>query len=97
MGPVAAGGGRGIGPVGTTGESPTLTHDERRQLIELAVKFARQRCQVVAGTGSNSTRDTLAHTREAQETGARGPLGAVPLSNQPTQQGASRQSGRVRT
>lgn len=85
-----AGGVRGIVPVGTTGESPTLTHDERRQLIELAVKFARQRCQVIAGTGSNSTRDTIAHTREAQGIGADGALVVVPYYNKPSQEGLFR-------
>lgn len=85
-----AGGVRGIVPVGTTGESPTLSHDERRQVIELAVKVARGRCQVVAGTGSNSTRDTIAHTREAQEIGADGALVVAPYYNKPSQEGLFR-------
>lgn len=84
------GGVRGIVPVGTTGESPTLSHDERRQVIELAVKFARRRCQVVAGTGSNSTRETVAHTREAQEIGADGALVVAPYYNKPSQEGLFR-------
>jgi 4-hydroxy-tetrahydrodipicolinate synthase len=85
-----AGGVRGIVPVGTTGESPTLSHDERRQVIELAVKVARGRCQVIAGTGSNSTRDTIAHTREAQEIGADGALVVAPYYNKPSQEGLFR-------
>lgn len=85
-----AGGVRGIVPVGTTGESPTLSHDERRQVIELAVKFARGRCQVVAGTGSNSTRETIAHTRAAQEIGADGALVVAPYYNKPSQEGLFR-------
>ncbi len=85
-----AGGVRGIVPVGTTGESPTLSHVERRQVIELAVKFARGRCQVVAGTGSNSTRETIAHTREAQEIGVDGALVVAPYYNKPSQEGLFR-------
>ncbi len=85
-----AGGVRGIVPVGTTGESPTLSHDERRQVIELAVKFARGRCQVIAGTGSNSTRDTIAHTREAEKIGADGALVVAPYYNKPSQEGLFR-------
>ncbi len=85
-----AGGVSGIVPVGTTGESPTLTHEERRQVIELAVKFARQRCQVIAGTGSNSTRDASAYTREAQELGVDGALLVAPYYNKPSQEGLFR-------
>ena len=85
-----AGGVSGIVPVGTTGESPTLSHEERHQLIELAVKFARQRCQVIAGTGSNSTRDAIAHTRAAQELGVDGALLVAPYYNKPSQEGLFR-------
>ncbi len=85
-----AGGVSGIVPVGTTGESPTLTREERRQVIELAVKFARQRCQVIAGTGSNSTRDAIAYTREAQEIGVDGALLVAPYYNKPSQEGLFR-------
>jgi 4-hydroxy-tetrahydrodipicolinate synthase len=76
----------GIVPVGTTGESPTLSHGERRQVIELAVQAARKRCQVIAGTGSNSTRDAIAHTREAEQIGADGALLVAPYYNKPSQE-----------
>lgn len=85
-----AGGVSGIVPVGTTGESPTLDHQERRQVIQLAVKFARQRCSVIAGTGSNSTRDAIAHTQEAQELGVDGALVVAPYYNKPSQEGLFR-------
>jgi 4-hydroxy-tetrahydrodipicolinate synthase len=85
-----AGGITGIVPVGTTGESPTLSHGERHQVIELAVKFARQRCLVIAGTGSNSTRDAIAHTKEAEEIGVDGALVVAPYYNKPSQEGLSR-------
>lgn len=85
-----AGGVRGIVPVGTTGESPTLSHEERRQVVELAVKVARGRVQVIAGTGSNSTRDTIAHTREAHEIGVDGALVVAPYYNKPSQEGLFR-------
>lgn len=77
----------GIVPVGTTGESPTLSHAERRQVIELAVQTARKRCQVIAGTGSNSTRDAIAHTKEAEEVGVDGALLVAPYYNKPSQEG----------
>ena len=82
-----AGGIDGIVPVGTTGESPTLSCGERHHLIELAVKAARGRCQVIAGTGSNSTRDAIAHTREAEEIGVDGALLVAPYYNKPSQEG----------
>jgi 4-hydroxy-tetrahydrodipicolinate synthase len=85
-----AGGVTGIVPVGTTGESPTLNHRERRRVIELAVQTARGRCQVIAGTGSNSTRDAIAHTREAQELGVNGALIVAPYYNKPSQEGLVR-------
>jgi 4-hydroxy-tetrahydrodipicolinate synthase len=77
----------GIVPIGTTGESPTLSHAERRRIIELAVATADKRCQVIVGTGSNSTRDTIAHTREAEELGADGALLVAPYYNKPSQEG----------
>ncbi len=85
-----AGGVNGIVPVGTTGESPTLSCGERHQVIELAVRTARGRCQVIAGTGSNSTRDAIAHTREAEEIGADGALSVAPYYNKPSQEGLFR-------
>ncbi len=85
-----AGGVSGIVPVGTTGESPTLSSEERHQVIASAVKFARGRCQVIAGTGSNSTRDAIAHTKEAEEIGADGALLVAPYYNKPSQEGLFR-------
>lgn len=85
-----AGGVSGIVPVGTTGESPTLSCGERHHVIELAVKMAHGRCQVIAGTGSNSTRDAIAHTREAEEIGADGALLVAPYYNKPSQEGLFR-------
>ncbi len=80
----------GIVPVGTTGESPTLSCGERNHVIELAVKTARGRCQVIAGTGSNSTRDAIAHTKEAQTIGVDGALLVSPYYNKPSQEGLFR-------
>ena len=85
-----AGGVTGIVPVGTTGESPTLSHEERGQLIELAVKTAKGRCQVIAGTGSNSTRDAIAYTKEAQQLSVNGALLVAPYYNKPSQEGLFR-------
>jgi 4-hydroxy-tetrahydrodipicolinate synthase len=81
------GGISGIVPVGTTGESPTLSCGERHHVIELAVEAARGRCQVIAGTGSNSTRDAIAHTKQAEEIGADGALLVAPYYNKPSQEG----------
>ena len=80
----------GIVPVGTTGESPTLSCGERHHVIELAVQTARRRCQVIAGTGSNSTRDAIAHTKEAEEFGVDGALLVAPYYNKPSQEGLFR-------
>ena len=84
------GGITGIVPVGTTGESPTLSCGERHQVIELAVKVARNRCLVIAGTGSNSTRDAILHTKEAEEIGVDGALLVAPYYNKPSQEGLFR-------
>src|ERR1044072_5027685 len=80
-----SGGITGVVPVGTTGESPTLSCGERHHVIELAVEHARGRCQVVAGTGSNATRDAIAHTKSAEEIGADGALLVAPYYNKPSQ------------
>ena len=85
-----AGGITGIVPVGTTGESPTLSCGERHHVIELAVELAGGRCQVIAGTGSNSTRDAIAHTKEAEEVGVDGALLVAPYYNKPSQEGLFR-------
>lgn len=85
-----AGGVTGIIPVGTTGESPTLSHDEKEQLIRLAIEIARGRCQVLAGTGSNSTRAAVAATIAAEKLGADGALVVAPYYNKPSQEGLFR-------
>lgn len=80
----------GIVPTGTTGESPTLDHAEHNRVIELAVKFARGRCKVIAGTGSNSTDEAVALTCEAGRTGADAALLVAPYYNKPSQEGLFR-------
>jgi 4-hydroxy-tetrahydrodipicolinate synthase len=80
----------GIVAVGTTGESPTLSHAERERVIELAVKIAKDRCQVLAGTGSNSTRDAVTATKRAEELGTNGALVVAPYYNKPSQEGLFR-------
>ncbi len=82
-----AGGVSGIVPIGTTGESPTLSCGERHHVVELAVHLARRRCKVIAGTGSNSTRDAIAHTQAAEEIGVDGVLVVAPYYNKPSQEG----------
>jgi len=74
-------------PCGTTGESPTLSHDEHRRVIELTIQTANKRIPVVAGTGSNSTAEAIDLTRFAKNAGADGALVVLPYYNKPTQQG----------
>ena len=80
----------GIVPAGTTGESPTLDHGEHIRIIELAVQAARGRCKVIAGTGSNCTREAVAMTREAEAAGADAALLVAPYYNKPSQEGLYR-------
>jgi len=84
------GGVTGIVPVGTTGESPTLDHQEHLRVVELAVKFANGRCHVLAGTGSNSTREAVELTQEAEKLGVTGCLLVAPYYNKPSQEGLYR-------
>ena len=77
----------GLVPVGTTGESPTLTHEEHTQVIELCIEAAAGRVPVIAGTGSNSTSEAITLTRFAKEAGADGALVVTPYYNKPTQEG----------
>jgi 4-hydroxy-tetrahydrodipicolinate synthase len=77
----------GIVPVGTTGESPTLSHDEHKHVIELAVKAARGRIPVIAGTGSNSTEEAIELSQHAESAGADAVLIVTPYYNKPTQSG----------
>ncbi len=80
----------GIVPVGTTGESPTLSHEEHGQVVALAVKYAAGRCQVIAGTGSNSTQEAVSLTQEAEKLGVDGALLVAPYYNKPSQEGLYR-------
>jgi 4-hydroxy-tetrahydrodipicolinate synthase len=77
-------------PCGTTGESPTLSHDEHRRVVEVVVEAARGRVPVVAGTGSNSTAEAVDLTRHAKHAGAAGALVVNPYYNRPTQEGLYR-------
>ncbi len=74
-------------PVGTTGESPTLSHDEHRRVVEIAIEVAKGRVPVIAGAGSNSTEEAIALTRHAKEAGADAALIVTPYYNKPTQEG----------
>lgn len=77
----------GIVPVGTTGESPTLPHDEHNTAIRIAVETTAGRCHVIAGTGSNSTAEAISLTREAERLGASAALLVTPYYNKPSQEG----------
>ncbi len=77
----------GLVPVGTTGESPTLDHDEHKRVIELTVETAKKRVPVIAGTGSNSTDEAVELSRYAESAGADGVLVVTPYYNKPTQEG----------
>ena len=80
----------GIVAIGTTGESPTLSSDERAQVIRLAVARANKRCVVLAGTGSNSTHHAIAETRTAEKLGVDAALLVAPYYNKPSQEGLFR-------
>src|SRR5919197_5340767 len=80
----------GIVAVGTTGESPTLSHEERQELVRLTVATARKRCQVLAGTGSNATQHAVADTKMAEKLGVDGALVVAPYYNKPSQEGLFR-------
>ena len=77
-------------PCGTTGESPTLTHDEHRRMVEITVAAAAGRIPVIAGTGSNSTAEAINLTKHAEHAGANGALVVNPYYNKPTQEGLYR-------
>lgn len=77
----------GLVPCGTTGESPTLTHEEHNRVIDLCVEVARGRIPVMAGTGSNSTDEAIMTTRHAKKAGADCVLVVAPYYNKPTQEG----------
>ncbi|MBM3565194.1 MAG: 4-hydroxy-tetrahydrodipicolinate synthase [Alphaproteobacteria bacterium] len=77
----------GLVPCGTTGESPTLSHEEHRRVVEICIKVANGRRPVVAGTGSNSTEEAIALTQHAKKAGANAALIVTPYYNKPTQEG----------
>jgi 4-hydroxy-tetrahydrodipicolinate synthase len=80
-------GSNGLVPVGTTGESPTLSHDEHKRVVELCVEVARKRVPVIAGAGSNNTREAIELAQHAQTAGADAILVVTPYYNRPTQKG----------
>jgi 4-hydroxy-tetrahydrodipicolinate synthase len=80
----------GLIPCGTTGESPSLNHDEHRRVVEVVIETARGRIRVVAGTGSNSTAEAISLTKHAERAGAAGALVVNPYYNKPTQEGLYR-------
>ena len=81
---------QGLVPCGTTGESPTLSHDEHNRVIEICVEEARGRVPVIAGTGSNSTEEAIMLTRHAKEVGCDAVLSVTGYYNKPTQEGQYR-------
>lgn len=80
----------GIVPCGTTGESPALSHDEHRRVVEIAIEAAAGRVPIIAGTGTNSTAHTIELTRHAERAGASAALVVNPYYNKPTQEGLYR-------
>ena len=80
-------GSHGLVPGGTTGESPTLSHDEHRKIINLSVKECKNKIPVIAGTGSNSTSEAVELSKYAEKAGADGLLIVTPYYNKPTQEG----------
>lgn len=77
----------GLVPVGTTGESPTLTHEEHKRVVELCIEAANGRVPVIAGAGSNSTAEAIDFAKHAKAAGADGILVVTPYYNKPTQEG----------
>ncbi|MGH1350101.1 MAG: 4-hydroxy-tetrahydrodipicolinate synthase [Methyloligellaceae bacterium] len=77
----------GLVPVGTTGESPTLTHDEHKKVIKLCIEVSGGRVPVIAGAGSNSTAEAIELTQYAEKAGANAALVVTPYYNKPTQEG----------
>ena len=77
----------GLVPCGTTGESPTLSHEEHNRVVAMCIEVAKGRVPVMAGTGSNSTEEAIMMTRHAKKAGADGALIVAPYYNKPTQEG----------
>lgn len=84
---VIAEGSHGVVPVGTTGESPTLSHAEHKRVVELCIEVAAKRVPVIAGAGSNNTREAVELAQHAEKVGADGILVVTPYYNKPTQKG----------
>ncbi|MBU2329084.1 MAG: dihydrodipicolinate synthase family protein, partial [Alphaproteobacteria bacterium] len=80
-------GSSGLVPVGTTGESPTLSHDEHKRVVELCVEVANKRVPVIAGAGSNNTLEAIELAQHAEAVGADALLVVTPYYNKPTQKG----------
>ena len=80
-------GSAGLVPAGTTGESPTLSHEEHEKVIELCVKESKGKIPIIAGTGSNSTNEAISLTKYAERIGANAALVVTPYFNKPTQEG----------
>ncbi len=77
----------GLVPAGTTGESPTLTHEEQQKVIEICIQESKGKIPVIAGTGSNSTAEAISLTKHAEKVGANAALVVTPYYNKPTQEG----------
>ena len=80
-------GSNGLVPAGTTGESPTLSHEEHEKVIELCINETKGKIPVIAGTGSNSTKEAISLTKHAEKVGADAALVVTPYYNKPTQEG----------
>ena len=80
-------GSNGLVPCGTTGESPTLSHDEHKKIIEETIKITDKRVPIIAGTGSNNTAEAIDYTKHAESIGADAALVVTPYYNKPTQKG----------
>ena len=80
-------GSHGLVPCGTTGESPTLSHEEHKKIIEETIRIADKRIPVIAGTGSNNTLEAIEYTKHAESVGADAALVVTPYYNKPTQSG----------
>ncbi|MEQ9123200.1 MAG: dihydrodipicolinate synthase family protein, partial [Alphaproteobacteria bacterium] len=83
-------GSHGLVPCGTTGESPTLSHDEHKRVVELCIEAAAGRVPVIAGAGSNSTSEAIDLAKHAKSAGADGVLVVAPYYNKPSQEGLFR-------
>jgi len=88
-------GSNGLVPVGTTGESPTLTHDEHKRVVEVTIEVARGRVPVIAGAGSNNTAEAIDLARHAEKAGADAVLVVTPYYNKPSQRGMKAHFGAI--